>query len=462
MSVFSVKELMCHLKISQQAITKKLKDAPYFKKDSGNTKKVKYYEFRDLPLRYQESLKSINIEESVEVDEESVEDSLSANFTNKYLRATKNKQLEAVLRVRLVEAYLKRDDNRNINEWIVYIKDSFIEFDELGEIKEHNIYKWLKKYSEAKAKGMNVIEALLDSRGSSKRGFTKLTDEQKETAIRYFLKSSRPKIKAVYLNMCHTFGGTLPSYGVVNNFYKQWKLENPQLSLFAQSPDNWKNSYLAAFGDMSAGAKYKNHIWELDSTPADIICSDGKRYTVLGAVDVFSRRVSFFVASSSSSFSISRLLRESVVKFGIPENVVIDNGRDYRSNHFESCCVNLGINIQVVPPYSGEMKPHIERVFRTLSGELFEEMPGFIGHSVEQRRELGSRKSFGEKIEAKRKWREQRRVISSKSREAFCDAWKMKKENIGLDLEITLSAEELQFWINSWVEKLYETRVHGG
>lgn len=45
----------------------------------------------------------------------------------------------------------------------------------------------------------------------------------KEIAIAYFVKDSIINISEIYLNMKHKFGELLPSYDVLNRFYKDWK-----------------------------------------------------------------------------------------------------------------------------------------------------------------------------------------------------------------------------------------------
>ena len=213
---------------------------------------------------------------------------------------------------------------------------------------------------------------------------------------------------------------------------------------------------------MSAKAKYRNHYVELDSTPADVICEDGKRYAVLAAIDIHTRRGVFHVSETSSSFSISQLLRKYILKFGIPENVVIDNGKDYTSNHFQSICSSLQVNIVIVPPFSGECKPHVERWFGTLSSELFEQIEGYVGHNVAQKAALQSRMSFADKIRSQEKWREEQAAKTDEEKKAFRDAWKIKKENLGLELAVLTTADELQLWIDNWNTKIYEQRVHKG
>ena len=455
--VFTVRKLEELLGIAKQNINKALKNAPYeLKSVDGATKKVKHYKLQDLPRRYQEKLKEKGIEA-----EEKPTDISSSKFTKKYLLAPAAKQKAAVLKCKLIEFYIKRDGSLNTQQWLEQTMKNSLEFDALGSVSLKQLYDWYRKYREAKAKGVNVVEAFIDSRGA-KRGVKALSDEQKEMAVRYFLRASRPRISEIHRNMCHVYGDAMPSYDVLNKYWHEWKKANPMLHEFAKSPDSAKNKFLAAYGDASAKAKYRNHYWELDSTPADVICEDGKRYAVLAAIDVHTRRVVFHVSETSSAYSISQLLRKAILKLGIPENVVIDNGKDYTSNHFESICLNLGINMEIVPPFSGDCKPHVERVFGTLSRELFEQIPGYIGHNVAQREELQARKSFADKVRSIEKWREEQRLKSDEEKKAWRDAWKIKKENLGLELGILMSADELQQWCDRWANNMYEQRVHKG
>lgn len=456
---FTEKKLIEILNISQPALHKALRDTSYeLKKVDGATRPVKHYKLEDLPQRYKNKLEEKGIKEKKEDT-----NILKANFTQKYLLASMSKREKALAKCKLIEFYLKRDDRLNQKQWLETTLRNSIDFDCLGSVSVKQLNDWLKKYNEVKAKQQNVVEAFIDSRGAKKGiGNRTLDETQKEVAIRYFLKASRPRISEIHKNMCHKFGDAMPSYDVLNKYYKEWKRKNPLLCEFAKSPDSAKNKYLVAFGNESAKAKYRNHYWELDSTPADIICDDGKRYAVLAAIDVFSRRVVFHVAETSNSYSISQLLRKAILKLGIPENVVIDNGKDYTSNHFQTICINLGISMNVVAPFSGEKKPHVERVFGTLSRELFEQIPGYIGHNVEQRAELQARKSFKHKIESQRKWREEQRLKTDDDKKAWRDAWKIKKENVGLDLTVVISPEELQSWCDNWTNKLYEQKIHKG
>jgi len=452
---FTEKELVDLLEVSQPALFKGLKHTPSkLRKLEGASKKVKHYKLEDLPERYQKKLEK----HGYKLEKKEETHSSQAKFTQKYLLATPLKQEIAKAKCKLIEMYMKRDNSMSAGMWLDEVAYKNIEFDVLGMISQKQLFDWLKKYKETKARGQNLIECFIDARGSNKKNKTALTSEQQEMAIRFFLKTSHPIISNIHFIMCSHFGDTMPSYDALNNFYNKWRKANPQLSTFAKSPDAWKNKYQIALGSESEKAKYRNHYWEFDATPADVICNDGKRYTVLGLIDIATRRVIFRVEDSNSSFAVSRLLRDGILNFGIPETVVIDNGKEFTSNHFESICLNLGIDLLITPPFSGEKKPFIERAFGTLARGLFRQLHGFIGHNVAMREELQARETFGHKIMAQRKFKER----AKEEEDAFAKLWMINKENIGIKLNFAMSKDELQNAINLWVKKFYNQKKHGG
>jgi transposase InsO family protein len=459
---YTSKQLQDLLNISHVALVGGLKDVIYTLKDvDGSTKKVKHYKYEDLPQRYKDKLPQAPQKE--EQKEESTSTNIStANFTKKYLLAKPHKQKEAVLRVRLIEFYLKKDTSINVRSWLKSTLENDIEFDVLGDVSVKQLFDWRTKYLEVKAKGENIVEAFVDARGRGKNTFVSMSKEIQETAIAYFLRSSKINMMNIYKNIAFMFGEHMCSYDTLLKFYKDWVRKNPVEALFAKNPDACKNKYMWALGDMSEKATYRNSYWELDSTPADIMCSDGKRYNIIGAIDVYSRRLILIVEPSSDKYAIARLLRKGILTLGIPENVIIDNGKDYQSTHFESICTNLGIEMHTVPPFSGDKKPHIERVFGTMSRTLFEDLPCYVGANVSEKMAIKNKLSFADKLKSIDKWREERRAKSDEEKKAFENLFRIKKENVGVDIAMALSRDELQLWLDNWIAKEYEQNRHGG
>lgn len=459
MEEFTAKDLMEKLGISHVALVKSLSlISCQMKEVEGSAKPVKHYKFDDLPQRYKDKLEELGLAPK---KKEETTDNSKANFTKVYLLASPDKQEIAVMRCKLIKFYLARKSNTNRMKWLKEVLKNNIEFTCLGEVSERQLDTWLRKYKEAETEGSNIVEIFIDKRGGiAGAGVKSLDEKMKEVAIAYFVKDSIINISEIHLNMKHKFGELMPSYDVLNRFYRDWKEKNPVFYEFAKSPDSAKNKYMPAIGNASEKAQYKNHYWELDSTPADIICADGKRYAIMAAIDVFTRRVVFHVSETSSSYSISQLLRKAILKLGIPENVVIDNGKDYTSNHFMSICYNLKINPVIVPPFSGDKKPHIERMFGTLSRQLFMQVPGFVGANVSQRAQIQARQSFAQKINSIEKWKKLNASRTEEEQKAIKDAWKIKKENLGLRLEVLKTADELQDLCDKWVLNIHEQEKH--
>ncbi len=456
---FTEKDLTEKLGVSQPALFKALKLTPCESKSiETSAKPVKHYKFDDLPQRYKAKLEELGYAPKKKIELTNIS---KANFTKTYLLATPDKQEIAIMRCKLIKFYLARKSNENRMKWLKEVLKNNIEFTCLGEVSERQLDTWLRKYKEAEAEGSNIVEIFIDKRGGiAGAGVKSLDEKMKEVAVAYFVKDSIINISEIHLNMKHKFGELMPSYDVLNRFYRDWKEKNPVFYEFAKSPDSAKNKYMPAIGNASEKALYKNHYWELDSTPADIICEDGKRYAIMAAIDVFTRRVVFHVSETSSSYSISQLLRKAILKLGIPENVVIDNGKDYTSNHFMSICYNLKINPVIVPPFSGDKKPHIERMFGTLSRQLFMQVPGFVGANVSQRAQIQARQSFAQKINSIEKWKKLNASRTEEEQKAIKDAWKIKKENLGLRLEVLKTADELQDLCDKWVLNIHEQEKH--
>ena len=362
--------------------------------------------------------------------------------STKYLLATKEAQAEALKKIDLVKSYLGRDRYVSFEDWA---KGKTVP-------SRAHFLRLVKDYRNGIKTG-NVVDYFIDSRGRPKGSIT-LSSDMQAMCERYLLRGDiHPNNRGIYENMRIAFGDALPSFSTIDRFIVNFKRDNAQLMAFAKNPDKAKGKYRAAFGNASAKAQYKNHYWELDGTPADLITSDGKRPTIVGAIDIFTRRVVLCVEEKSNSYALARNLREGILKLGIPDYVVTDNGRDYLSNHFENVCLNLKINKIEVAPYSGWLKPHIERFFGTMTRELFRQLEGFCGHNVAERQSIRDRLSFEQKLEAIKKWKAQ------KLTEARFSKLMKDKKNV-VEVFIPLSMEELTYWVKAWNEAVYEQRVH--
>ena len=293
-------------------------------------------------------------------------------------------------------------------------------------ISNGTYYRWKKAHETHGMYGLRV-----KSFGSSR---SKLREEQKKYILALIRFNPDCRNARIWEYVIDEFPNNPVSGATVSRFVRQWKKENPDVFEWLRNPDAWKNKYALAFGSQSEKARHFLHYVELDSTPADLMCNDGKRYTIIGGIDIYSRKVKCYVSPSSSGMGVAGLIRSVITDWGVPENFVRDNGKDYVCNQVNTALENLAVNAITLPPFSPEKKPHIERFFRSMSMSLFEESAGYIGHNVADRKAIESRRTFAKRM-----------------------------MNQGSDpIRLNLTAEGLQNLIDQWIENIYHQRVHSG
>ena len=228
--------------------------------------------------------------------------------------------------------------------------------------------------------------------------------------------------------------GHAPSRTTVRRWLARIRRERAHALSAVSNPDRHRSHRKPAGGNASANVERLNQLWELDSTLADVICADGKRYAIVAALDIWSRRARVLVVPTSRATAIAALLRRCILEWGVPEIVRTDEGKDYTSHHVTGVLADLEIDHAPCLPYTPEAKPHVERFLGTLARDLFALLPGFTGHDVAQAQALRARKSFAARQGAD------------------------KCKTFG----VALTVEELQARCDDWCRDRYERRPHAG
>lgn len=71
--------------------------------------------------------------------------------------------------------------------------------------------------------------------------------------------------------------------------------------------------------------------------------------------------------------------------FIFPETITTDRGRNFLSKHFCDACEALGISLITAAPHTPTDKPHVERMFESISSLFLQYTKGYVGRSVEHR-----------------------------------------------------------------------------
>lgn len=273
---------------------------------------------------------------------------------------------------------------------------------EISHISKIEFFRMRKAYKE------NGILGLVDTRGLHRKDKTKLSTWMQEYALREYRtfgaggfnftelwwkihKEAAQKENYDFIGF--DLGKVKPLFNVktlqnfIKNYYKDKPLEH---CIITQGLDKAKSKFLPALGNQRELYDMKNMCWQIDSSPADIIVRDDEtlepfRPHILSIVDVYSGMGVATLVRKSNSLSLIRLLWKAIDKFGKPDMIKGDNGKDYLSKDFQSLLDGLNISYDAAIAYAGEQKALVERRFGTLARSGISLFHGTIGPNLAKR-----------------------------------------------------------------------------
>jgi putative transposase len=301
----------------------------------------------------------------------------------------------------------------------------------IPDLSTPTIYRWKKA---VKTQGAAALAGNYGHRKGS--GLIDSQPELKDYVVAMLAGQPHTSIKNLHRGLLARFASRadlkMPSLKTAERFVSDWREANHELHTAIANPDAWKNRYMVAFGKAAADVDRLNQRWEMDSTPADVMLTDG-RHSIIGVIDVYSRRLKLLVTKTSKSASVALLIRRAILDWGVPDSIKTDNGADYVSHHIRRALRFLGIEHLLCEPFQPWQKPHIERALGTFSHGPVEMMAGFIGHNVSEREAIRARQSFADRL--------------------------MTKNEV---VEINMDAAGLQAYCDKWTETIYYIERHEG
>lgn len=75
-----------------------------------------------------------------------------------------------------------------------------------------------------------------------------------------------------------------------------------------------------------------------------------------------------------TALDIEGVLKQAILKRGLPHKIIVDNGAAYRSNTLQGICIRLGIHLIFCRPYAPEGKGKLERWHRTCRDQFLSEV----------------------------------------------------------------------------------------
>ena len=137
------------------------------------------------------------------------------------------------------------------------------------------------------------LAALTDRPGRGRRGT--MTDPAMRDCVEALIHGHGPHLTAPHVcRVLKERHGHAPSPRTVQRWLGNWRADaaNARALSAVSDPDGHRSRRAPAMGSMTRAVIRLNQVWELDSTPADVMCADG-RHAIVGAMDVWSRALSW-------------------------------------------------------------------------------------------------------------------------------------------------------------------------
>ncbi|VAX10068.1 Mobile element protein, partial [hydrothermal vent metagenome] len=124
-------------------------------------------------------------------------------------------------------------------------------------------------------------------------------------------------------------------------------------------------------------AEYAGDIWYGDVMHGPQVPMDGKlrKAYLVSLMDDASRLIAHSAfCPGETALDIEGVLKQAVLKRGLPKKLVIDNGSAYRAKTLQAACARLGIHLIYCRPYAPEGKGKLERWHRTFRDHFLSEL----------------------------------------------------------------------------------------
>ncbi|MGF3027996.1 DDE-type integrase/transposase/recombinase [Methylobacterium aquaticum] len=258
-------------------------------------------------------------------------------------------------------------------------------------------------------------DGLAHDPGAARKG-TGMLDTANEGAVRRFvlaLVAHQPHLSARQIrNDCRAeFGETvavrrgggvvetvpLPPLRTFQAALKEWKEAEKVPLTRITNPDKYRSTMRLSGTNSLAHIDQPNMLWQIDASPVDALCTDG-RHSIYVCVDIASRRAIFYMSRTPRAEAVGLLMRKAILAWGVPAQVKTDNGSDFAAKATQRLLASLGIEAIASDPFSPEQKGHVERLIGTFQRDAVPILPGFIGHSVADRKAIEGRKSFARRL----------------------------------------------------------------
>jgi len=227
-------------------------------------------------------------------------------------------------------------------------------------VSKESILRW---YYEWKRGGIEALQPL----SRDNKGKTQLPTDVQESIIQ--LKQDNPaRSIATLVNMIERQG--LVSKGKLSRSSVHRFLQHHRLSKRLPTSVNTieRRSFVAA---------HAGDLWQGDVLHGpNVMTEHGARKTYLVSLmdDATRLIVHSAFCLSETALDIEGVLKQAILKRGLPNKLLIDNGPAYRAQSLQTICAFLDIRLIYCKPYEPEAKGKLERFHRTFREQFLNEL----------------------------------------------------------------------------------------
>ncbi|SIQ29338.1 putative transposase [Peribacillus simplex] len=326
-------------------------------------------------------------------------------------RVPEKKQKQALLKKEIIKPLLERKHSvKEIQEHINELKSDpeiQLRMNECNlKFQISTIYRWIKQYK----KDEQITSLVSKKRGNyERRPFGTITEniirKQVYKFLQYELESIDTCYSKIYTEISqwnekhHKYPEVIPSRKTIARRITKGK------AFFEANKKNKKAKNLKAKDKPS----YAMKVAQCDHTRLDIIVVDDESGKPLGRpwltyiMDEYSGYpLGFYLGYEGPSYkSVMYALRNAFktkgyikehfkdikndwLAHGVPETLLVDNGKEFHSNSLKSVCQHFDINLKFCTPGKPWQKGAVERFFGTLNTSLLHQMPGTTLSNIQE------------------------------------------------------------------------------
>ncbi len=225
-------------------------------------------------------------------------------------------------------------------------------------------------YRKKKQMETQGLEALIDKRGKGRKGKSKITEEMWQVFLSFYLDEAQHPIRKCWQYTIRYFQKFAPELvddiPSESTFRRKVERDIPKpMEVLGRQGQKAFRDRCAPYIRRTYEAMASNEWWVADNHTFDVITQgeNGQRHR-LYLTAFFDARSGIFtgchVTTAPSSQSTLVALRKGILKYGIPENIYVDNGREFLTHDIG------GLGHRKKKPKNGEERFEVPPVFERL------------------------------------------------------------------------------------------------